>query len=98
MLLALENHIFKEWPITEIFYRKRIGSSGYVTRGCMPALLLTYQDTSLSLSPLQLLIGTVTGCYLDASGLAMHPDGTVQMETCGARDLIMIGITTLRGV
>jgi hypothetical protein len=24
------------------FYRQRIGSSGYVTRGCMPALLLTY--------------------------------------------------------
>jgi hypothetical protein len=62
------------------FYRKRIGSSGYVTRGCMPALLLTYQGTFLSLSPLQLLIGTVTGCYLDASGLVVHPDGTVQME------------------
>ena len=30
------------------FYRKRIWSSGYVTRGCMPALLFTYQDTSLS--------------------------------------------------
>jgi hypothetical protein len=33
------------------FYRKRIESSGYVTRGCMPALLLTYQGTFLSLSP-----------------------------------------------
>ena len=63
------------------FYRHRTNPpSDYVARGCLPALLLTYQGTFVSLSPLQLLIGTVTGCYLDASGLVMHPDGTVQME------------------